>query len=469
MIRQLRLTNFRSIREAHVDFAQSGLSVVIGANGSGKSNLIKAIQFLASIARNGLEAAMYDERRMEALLPKAIPLREMRSALCRLSFDFTLWRPKWYPASAPDLLISHDLSLGAASGALTRIAEETLRFAVPLLAQFYESSAEEEPTPDPETLEPPKAFFDSSLAISRGSDGRIQISTSPVFETYSRDYLTWLGLTFAIEHGAELTRAELEAVLSSMGQPPGRQGAQTLQDSLISMRTPGPLGFCSEANTFRAALGGIRRYDLQLTQLRAEQASSPTRMLGVDGGGLPAVVRGLVDPKHDQDSWQRVSTTLQALAPHILGARVSSLKSGKEFIEFIETSVGRRVESWESSDGTLRALAILAAVETHPANGTLLIEEPEQGLHPWAIRILLDHVRDSIARRKLQVILTTHSPQVLDNVQADEVLVATRTEAAGTAFHHLHELIPHSRIDMGDIGRLWVRGLLGGVPKYDDI
>jgi predicted ATPase len=143
----------------------------------------------------------------------------------------------------------------------------------------------------------------------------------------------------------------------------------------------------------------------------------------------------------------------------------SSLRTGKEFVEFVESTASRGVESWESSDGTLRALAILLALETHRPHSTILIEEPEQNLHPWAVREIVEHIREVIQARRVQVIVTTHSQQVLERVYPEEVLVASRTEEGGTSFKTLEEILPHSEIIMGEIAQLWMKGLLGGVPS----
>jgi len=65
------------------------------------------------------------------------------------------------------------------------------------------------------------------------------------------------------------------------------------------------------------------------------------------------------------------------------------------------------------SDGTLRALGILLAVYQIPSPSVLVIEEPEASIHPGALSILLDLIR--FASRSMQVVVTTHSPEVLDS------------------------------------------------------
>ena len=142
------------------------------------------------------------------------------------------------------------------------------------------------------------------------------------------------------------------------------------------------------------------------------------------------------------------------------GAEKSSLSSQRTWLRVLS-------KSWESSDGTLRALAILLALETHPVSSTLLIEEPEQNLHPWAIRSLMEHIREVISDRDLQVILATHSPQVLERLEPHELLVASRSAEEGTRFRTLQEILPNAKLAMGDVAQLWVKGLLGGTPGDD--
>jgi predicted ATPase len=144
--------------------------------------------------------------------------------------------------------------------------------------------------------------------------------------------------------------------------------------------------------------------------------------------------------------------------------RSTQLRTGSEFVEFSESKSGRGIESWETSDGSLRALAILVAVETAQNGDTIVVEEPEQNLHPWAIRALIDHIRDVISLNSIQVIITTHSEHVLERATPEEVLVASRTLEEGTTYRRVTELVKKGSVSMGEVGRLWVKGLLGGVP-----
>jgi predicted ATPase len=90
-----------------------------------------------------------------------------------------------------------------------------------------------------------------------------------------------------------------------------------------------------------------------------------------------------------------------------------------------------RYQAAQMSDGTLRALACLVALygPVSPEHGwearLVALEEPETAVHPGAVRVLLDAMRE--ASRTRQVIVTTHSPDLLDHpdIGADEIRSVT--------------------------------------------
>jgi len=95
------------------------------------------------------------------------------------------------------------------------------------------------------------------------------------------------------------------------------------------------------------------------------------------------------------------------------------------------------------SDGTLRALGVLVALfqngKEDQAGPTLVgIEEPETALHPAAAGVLIDSMRDAISMR--QVLVTSHSPELLDNPSiAGSEILAVVAEGGDTRVGRLDE------------------------------
>lgn len=75
------------------------------------------------------------------------------------------------------------------------------------------------------------------------------------------------------------------------------------------------------------------------------------------------------------------------------------------------------------SEGTLRTLAILTALAALPEGGLVLIDDVEQGLHPGAQVSFMALLKQLVAREKIQILMTTHSPYVLDQLEPEQVWV----------------------------------------------
>lgn len=108
------------------------------------------------------------------------------------------------------------------------------------------------------------------------------------------------------------------------------------------------------------------------------------------------------------------------------------------------------------SDGTLRLLGILTALLTRPEGTQIIIEEVDNGLHPSRSKLLLDIIRDIGGKRKIDVLVTTHNPALLDTLDPDMIpfiLVAHRDVQTGESkltlledIRTLPKLMAHGRI-----------------------
>jgi AAA15 family ATPase/GTPase len=106
---------------------------------------------------------------------------------------------------------------------------------------------------------------------------------------------------------------------------------------------------------------------------------------------------------------------------------------------YIEFLLNNRWHSWEMlSDGTKRLFYLITEVTL--SNGIVLLEEPELGVHPHQLHQIMQFLKEQAETK--QIILTTHSPQVLDVLNVDEldrIIVAEITKEKGSQFRHLDE------------------------------
>lgn len=93
-------------------------------------------------------------------------------------------------------------------------------------------------------------------------------------------------------------------------------------------------------------------------------------------------------------------------------------------LRFHESGRGRPWTAREVSDGFIQSLALLMVLyDRRPP--LLLIEEPENAVHPWVLRRFLEHCRSASDR---QIVITTHSPVLLSSARPDEVVLMWRTK-----------------------------------------
>ncbi len=190
----------------------------------------------------------------------------------------------------------------------------------------------------------------------------------------------------------------------------------------------------SAAEEFRPVydfLAGIQRYTLRPERLRALQDPDPGEgaVLLPDGSNAAAVLRRIKEyGEQNGQVYERICRLLGQIVPGTTAVEAKSV-GRKETLEFRQ-NVGQkhdwRFDALNMSDGTLRALGILLAVYQPRPASLIAIEEPESTIHPAAAEILMDILLDGVERS--QVLITTHSPDILDNKKLrDEQIIAVES------------------------------------------
>lgn len=180
---------------------------------------------------------------------------------------------------------------------------------------------------------------------------------------------------------------------------------------------------------FRPAYDALSRmevYNLNPKEIQAMQKPDPGELLRRDGSNIASVLQNL-----DETHRGRVNEHLSRIVKGLAGAQTKILGS-QETIEFRQAVKGQK-HPWtflasSMSDGTLRALGVLVAIfqnlRSEAVSPNLIgLEEPEMALHPAASAVLLGALRE--ASRNSQILVTSHSPDLLDNEDiAPEAILA---------------------------------------------
>lgn len=185
------------------------------------------------------------------------------------------------------------------------------------------------------------------------------------------------------------------------------------------------------------ALSRMGFYSLNPDRIRDLQSPDAGELLARDGSNITSVLDQL--KKNNGDRKLRIEEYLSKVVPGVHGVDVKVV-GPKETLEFRQQVAGSK-DPWRflaanMSDGTIRALGILVAL-FQSGNGNsrrvplVGIEEPEIALHPGAAGLLLDGLRE--ASRTTQVIVTSHSPDLLDDEQLDaRSILAVYAEGGST-------------------------------------
>ena len=336
------ILDYKSIGGAFVSF--NPLTVLVGRNGSGKSNFLDALRFVADS--------------LQASIDHAIRSRGVLYGISRRGID------------PPRFCISLTLALPGQVKAHYLVLVEILP------SGEFKLSTE-------------------SLVIKSG-------------DLTSHDYL--------VKDGRVLT--------SSIGQPPAAQS-----DRLYLVAASG----FPEFRPVYDALAGMRFYDFNTEMMKKPQAPDVGGWLRPDGSNVASVVARL--STEQPEALRRITQYLSAIVPGIVSIERVSL-GPVETLKFIQqgSDPAKPYEffSWSMSDGTLRALGALVAVSQSSIQGAhaslVGIEEPETSLHPAATAALMDGLRE--ATEHTQVIITSHSPDLLDqmNLETDTLLAVAMQE-----------------------------------------
>lgn len=141
----------------------------------------------------------------------------------------------------------------------------------------------------------------------------------------------------------------------------------------------------------------------------------------------------------------------------------------RRYLTFIEARSGEekqlQVPAWVLSEGIRRVTAILTVLYHDNPPKLLCIEEIENGLDPWTLGFVLEELRQAV-ERGTQVILTSHSPYMLNMVAKENIILCER-KPYGIEFYPSEKLpdFDHLQTMLG-VGSLYVNKAL--YPKRED-
>ena len=177
------------------------------------------------------------------------------------------------------------------------------------------------------------------------------------------------------------------------------------------------------------ALQDVAVYTIFPDTLRVPQKYSPSKPMSRHGDNWVSILKD-----QPESTWKPdLIAALHKLTGDTRDVRIAQAASYL-VVQFLHTSPHKKAKWFDAaqeSDGTLRVAGIITALLQEPPVPLIGVEEPELTVHPGAIPLLYDYLVQ--ATRRSQVIVTTHSPELLDLVEPDAVRVVFRSPLGVTS------------------------------------
>ena len=223
-------------------------------------------------------------------------------------------------------------------------------------------------------------------------------------------------------------------------------------------------GIGSWVNTY---LNSFKKYHFHDTgensPLRSSSQVDDNKYLKENGSNLPAFLYYLQEkyPK----SFNRIEKTIKSIAPYFDRFELSPDRLNESMIKLEWKEVNQPDGYFNAShlsDGTLRFIALATLLMQPDLPEVIIIDEPELGLHPFAINKLSGLIRKASATS--QIIISTQSVNFVDNFEPEEIITVDREKNNESVFNRLESENLNNWLSDYTIGDLWQKNVIKGQP-----
>lgn len=228
---------------------------------------------------------------------------------------------------------------------------------------------------------------------------------------------------------------------------------------LIAVNTLGQLAEHPRVAALREFITDWYVSYLSIDSTRNQPEAGPQERLSKGGENLPNVIQYLKEQYPER--LEHIFSVLRARIPRLERVEAEPMPDGRLLLQIKDAPFEQPVLSKFASDGTMKMLAYLAVLYDPEPPRFIGIEEPENFLHPRLLPELAEECR--AAAERSQLLVTSHSPFLLNAMRAEEVRVLYRDEQGFTQAVRACDIqgIPEFIKAGASLGHLWMEGHLG--------
>lgn len=426
LIEHIHVRNFKSIKEATLNLEP--LTVIVGANAAGKSNIINVFRFISNIITVGIDNAIALQGGIpyltNACLKKGTPIE--------ISFTVNLSSEGWVRHSdikhigfEIERIHYHFIIQPNLRGNGYHIYRDTLQFDFKCMKVNASAKKEDRYTDMSESL---TFLFDrktpeSSVKVS------FSFSDNSSFDNDTKEKIKQDTSAFFFCKLANENKKELMLYRMALLLPP----------------------FFSEDSL-------IRIFDFEPRVLKASSSMVSIRRLNEDGSNLALVLRGILNTKEKR---KKLTTLLNEFLPFVESITVENNLDKSVSYKLQEKYSNKSFHANFLSDGTVSVLAIIIALYFEAESNVIILEEPERNIHPKLLPDFLASAEDVSTEK--QVIITTHNPELLKHSSISNVRLVTRDKTGFSIVSSPKDSETVQRFIKNDLGLddLFIQDLLG--------
>ncbi|MGI5845333.1 MAG: AAA family ATPase [Candidatus Xenobium sp.] len=230
--------------------------------------------------------------------------------------------------------------------------------------------------------------------------------------------------------------------------------------SLLAIKGLGQFKQFRVAAEFRSILENWHISDFHIQEARPSAEAGEAAHLSTRGENVAQVAQYLF--RHHRPTFDRILRAMHRRVPGVTGVEAKEMEDGRVVLRFQDGSFKDPFTARFVSDGTIKLFAWLVLLYDPRPHPLLAIEEPENQLYPEVLPELVEEFRD-YARRGGQVLASTHSPDLLNATELEEVYWLSKRQGFATVHKASDSELLRSLVAQGDPpGTLWKQGLFEG-------
>src|SRR5260370_24401181 len=340
------------------------LTVFIGNNGSGKSSILEGLEMLYTLVTSDLDTAIVPWRDFRYILNQAVP-HEPKTK--------TVPRVRHYSANHMNFELRGQL-------------EDKIN-------GIYTLNVTDTPNGD-------ELFIKQEILRQTGRN--------VPFINFKRDDTGLVTGKYVIDTVEETIETKLQDGIS-----------------LLNL-SPSPFAYDLPLRTFIRNWQFVSLVPQKMGEPRRQRRATSRITLEKDGSNVAEYLLDI--QKRDRDAFDGIVSTLQQILPFSQDLQMALTSELDRSIYPQITEGNFKVPGWLLSTGTLRILALLALLRHPEPPPLIIIEEIENGLDPSSVHLIVNEILEAVESSRTQIILTTHSPYLLDLLSLDHIVLFKRVE-----------------------------------------